>query len=51
MPALEVLAVVVALPEAILALGELWSRHWLAERTARSSTELELRVRLKVSRR
>jgi len=51
MPAVEVLAVVVALPEAILALRELWSCRSLAERTARSSAELEFRVRLKVRRR
>ncbi|HSZ14248.1 MAG TPA: hypothetical protein VK790_09450 [Solirubrobacteraceae bacterium] len=50
MPALEVLAVVVALPEAMLALRELWSRRCGPGRTVRPSTELELTVHLKVRR-
>jgi hypothetical protein len=50
----EVLAPVLALPEAMIALRELWARRGVAGHASRSRTELEIsgriRVRLRVRR-
>lgn len=46
MLALEVLGLMLALPEAMIALRELWARRGVASRAARSRTELEINVRL-----
>lgn len=50
MPALEVLGLMLALPEALVALRELWARCRVAAPAARSSTELEIRFRLSIHR-
>jgi hypothetical protein len=48
--ALEVLGLVLALPEAMIALRELWARCGVAVPVARSRTELEISVRLSIHR-
>jgi len=48
--ALEVLALTLALPEAMVALRELWARRRTARRARSSSTELELSVRVSIRR-
>ncbi len=47
---LEVLALALALPESIVALRELWARRGVAGHAARSSTELEISLRLSIRR-
>jgi hypothetical protein len=49
--ALEVLALTLALPGAMIALRELWARRGVAGHVKRSRTELEIRVRLSIRRR
>jgi hypothetical protein len=49
-PALEVLALLLALPECIIALRELWARWRPSPPATRSSTELEISVRLSIHR-
>ncbi|MGP0102932.1 MAG: hypothetical protein ACLPUT_15095 [Solirubrobacteraceae bacterium] len=44
----EVLALVLALPEAMIALRELWARRGVAGHASRSRTELEISGRLRV---
>jgi hypothetical protein len=48
--ALEVLALMLALPEAVIALRELWARRGVAGHTARPRTELEISLRLSIRR-
>jgi hypothetical protein len=48
--ALEVLALILALPEATIALRELWARCGVASPATRSRTELELSVHLSIHR-
>jgi hypothetical protein len=49
-PALEVLGLILALPEAMIALRELWARCGVAAPATRSRTELEISVRLSIHR-
>jgi hypothetical protein len=49
-PALEVLGLVLALPEAIVALRELWARCVVVAPAARSRIELEISFRLSIHR-
>jgi hypothetical protein len=49
-PVLEVLGLVLALPEAMIALRELWARCGIASPATRSRTELEISVRLRIHR-
>jgi hypothetical protein len=47
---LEVLGLMLALPEAVIALRELWARGGVATLATRSRTELEISVRLSIHR-
>jgi hypothetical protein len=49
--ALEILGLMLALPEAMIALRELWARLGVAAPATRSRTELEISVRLSIDRR
>jgi hypothetical protein len=49
-PALEILALILALPEAMIALRELWARRGVASPARRSRTELKISVRLSIHR-
>jgi hypothetical protein len=50
MPALEVLGLILALPEAMTALRELWARCGIASPATRPRTELEISFRLSIHR-
>jgi hypothetical protein len=47
---LEILALMLALPEAVIALRELWARHGVAGHSTRPKTELEISLRLRIRR-
>jgi hypothetical protein len=47
---LEVLGLILALPEAMIALRELWARRGIASPATRSRAELEIHVRLNIHR-
>jgi len=49
-PTLEVLGLVLALPEAMIALRELWTRCSVVSPARRSRTELNISVRLSIHR-
>jgi hypothetical protein len=48
--ALEVLGLMIALPEAMIALRELWARCGVASPAMRSRTELEINFHLSIRR-
>jgi hypothetical protein len=50
MPALEVLGLMLALPEAMIALRELWACRGTASIATRSRTDLEISFRLSIHR-